>query len=313
MSKPLLFIKESASFAPVWQAHAAEALPQYEAVTSLDGQDIDRVELALVWKPEPGHLASLPNLKLVVSVGAGVDHIVLSDPDYPRHIPLVRMVDPGLTQGMCDYALWACLSVLRESQRHARLQRAQDWQLRPLETAPQRRVLVLGLGQIGGPVAQRLQSHGFVVAGWSRSAKAMAGIEVFSGAEALPEALGWANMVVNLLPATQQTRELINTTTLAHFRPGAAFINAGRGTTVDEAALLAALESGQIGQAYLDVFQQEPLPSDHPLWQHPHVTITPHNAAITHPSSGIRVVARAVEEMTAGAPLSNQVDWAQGY
>ena len=113
--RPLLFIRDSASLAAQWQVAAQEALPQFDSVTQLDEADKDRVEVALVWKPRIGFLASLPNLRLVVSVGAGVDHIVGYDTAYPRHVPLVRMVDPGLSQGMCDYVAWACLSLLRRA------------------------------------------------------------------------------------------------------------------------------------------------------------------------------------------------------
>lgn len=308
-----LYIKDSASLAALWAEAARKVLPAYDIVTDLEGLDLDRLEVALVWKPKPGFLASLKNLRLVVSVGAGVDHIVMSDPDFPRHIPLVRMVDPGLTQGMCDYANWACLSILRRARFLDGEQTARRWKTSPLEISETKTVAVLGLGRIGLPVAQTLQAQGFQVVGWSRSPKAVEGLKTYAGSDGLAAAVSQADMVVNLLPATAETQDLMNAEFFAQMKPGAALINAGRGATVQEEDLLKALDSGQVGEAYLDVFKVEPLPADHPFWTHPKVTLTPHIAAITHPSSGVRVLTRALEELEAGKPLSNLVDWDQGY
>ena len=311
--RPALYIKDSASLAALWAEAAQKVLPAYDILTDLEGLDLDRLEVALVWKPKPGFLASLKNLRLVVSVGAGVDHIVMSDPDFPRHIPLVRMVDPGLTQGMCDYVAWACLSILRRSRFLGEEQAAGRWKTAPLEISETKTVAVLGLGRIGLPVAQTLQGLGFKVVGWSRSPKAIEGLESYAGSEGLTTAVAQADMVVNLLPSTSETQDLMNAEFFVGMRPGAALINAGRGATVQEDDLLAALNSGQVGEAYLDVFKVEPLPADHPFWRHPQAMLTPHNAAITHPSSGIRALTRALEELEAGQPLSNLVDWDQGY
>ena len=311
--KPILFIRDSASLAAQWKAAAEAALPHFEVLTKLDEADLPRVEAALVWKPRVGFLASLSNLKLVVSVGAGVDHIVAFDTQYPRQVPLVRMVDPGLRQGMCDYVAWACLSVLRRAAHHKTEQSAKRWTTQPLPTADTRTVAVMGLGEIGRPVAQTLRTLGFRVLGWSRSLKQLEGVETFAGAEGLEACLNQADVVVNLLPNTPETANMYDAALFAKFKPGAAFINAGRGASVDEGALYDALESGQIGEAFLDVFQTEPLPEESPLWLHPKVTLTPHNAAITYPSSGIRALTRALEELEEGKPLSNVVDWDQGY
>lgn len=310
---PQLYIRESASLAPLWAAAAQQALPGYEPVLGSKNVDPHRAELALVWKPTPGFLASLPNLKLVVSVGAGVDHIVMSDPQFPRHVPLVRMVDPGLTQGMCDYVAWACLSVLRQAQFYRQEQAAKRWETKPLVPATQRSVGVLGLGRIGLPVAQTLQHLGFQVRGWSRTPKTISGLESHAGDEGFFQILRQSDMIVNLLPATPQTQDMLGVSAFDAFKPGAALINAGRGATVDEHALLKALDTGQVGAAYLDVFKTEPLPDQHRLWSHPSVTLTPHNASITHPESGVRALSRAVAEMAAGKPLSNLVNWDQGY
>ncbi len=314
MSRPILYIRESADLAPLWRDAAQAALPDFEVCIGRQGLDLARVTTALVWEPSPGFLASLPHLSLVVSVGAGVDHILMSDPDYPRHVPLVRMVDPGLTQSMCDYVAWACLSVLRKARFLAGEQAAGRWKTAPIAAPADTCTLtVLGLGHIGLPVARTLQGLGFQVRGWSRSPKQIANLATTSGPGGMRKAIAAADIVVNLLPNTLDTRHLMNADVFNAMKPGAAVVNAGRGTTVDEDALLTALESGQVGEAYLDVFQVEPLPSDHGFWTHPKVTISPHNAAITHPSSGIRALTRALNEQAAGQPLSNLVDWERGY
>ena len=311
--RPLLYIHDNAGLAQMWAAAARSVLPAYEICTDLEGVDPARITVALVWKPPPGFLASLPNLRLVVCIGAGVDHIVLSDPEFPRHIPLVRMVDPGLTHGMCDYVVWACLSLLRRARHYAGEQAKAAWERQPLPPSSARRVLVLGLGEIGAAAARTLQAQGFEVSGWSRGPKQLPGIKTYAGSPDLPTALAQADILVNLLPATPQTQGLMDAAFFAHCAPGAAVVNAGRGATVDEEALLSALDAGKISAAVLDVFQVEPLPADHRFWAHPCVTVTPHNAAITHPDSGIHALCRAVEALEAGQPLPNLVDWERGY
>ena len=249
----------------------------------------------------------------MVSVGAGVDHIVGHDTAYPRHVPLVRMVDPGLSQGMCDYVAWACLSILRRANFLKTEQMAKRWETAPLPTTDMRQVLVLGLGEIGLPVAQTLRGLGFQVSGWSRTEKQIEGLTCYAGDKGLVQALGQADMAVNLLPHTPATADLFNAETFALFKPGAAFINAGRGASVDEDALFQALAIWPSGGGIFGCVQNRTPARPQPLWQHPHVTLTPHNAAITYPASGIRALTRALEEMQAGAPLSNQVDWDRGY
>jgi len=312
-TRPVLYIRDSASLAPLWRDAAQNGLPQFDVQIGRSNLDLDRVTAALVWKPAPGFLASLPNLKLVVSVGAGVDHIVMSDPDFPRHVPLVRMVDPGLTQGMIDFVVWACLSILRKAKFFANEQLAKRWEAKPIETSPNKTIAVLGLGQIGLPVARMLKKLGFQVIGWSRRYKKVEDLHLVHGSDELKALVGRADMVVNLLPSTRDTYQIMGTEFFSSMKKGAAIINAGRGATVDENALLEALSSGQLSEAYLDVFQVEPLPSEHAFWIHPKITITPHIAAITHPKSGIRALKRALAEIEANKPLSNLVDWNAGY
>ena len=276
------------------------------------GNDAD-VTFALVWKPPAGALrARFPNLRAIVSLGAGVDHI-FADPDLPPGVPVIRMIDPGLRQGMIEYAL---LHVLALHRRAAELREAQAkgrWVgdlFTPL--AQDTDVSVLGLGVLGGAIAQALAQVGYRVRGWSRTPKDMPGIACHHGADGLGAALD-ADIVVSVLPMTPATRGILNADLFARMRPGAGLINMGRGGQQVEADIVAALDSGQLSRVVLDVFQTEPLPQGHPFWAHPCVTVTPHNAAITQPGTAARVVGEAIRAVLQGREPANVVDPGAGY
>lgn len=297
-----------------WLEQLTAALPDHQVLPY--GSDFDPADItyAVMWKPPAGLLAGLPALKVIFSVGAGVDHLA-SDPQLPRDVPVVRMVDPTLTTGMAEYVTWAVLHLHRNAFGYMRGQQAKSWApddlIPPLASA--RTVGILGLGVLGSACASMLQAIGFNVTGWSRSPKTVAGVKSFSGEDGLAAFLGSADTVVNLLPSTAETRHIINALTLAHCRPGAGFVNAGRGATVDETALVAALDAGQLSGAVLDVFETEPLPQGSPLWNRADVLISPHVASVTSPHSASRVIAGAIRDFEAGKPLSNVVDWDKGY
>lgn len=270
------------------------------------------VAYAIVWHPPAGVLARFPDLKAVFSIGAGVEHI-FADPDLPPHLPVVRLVDDTLTEQMSEYVV---LHVLRHHRRQAEYNAQQAeriWKYLPCPLASERRVGILGLGVLGRDAARRLRAFGFPVAGWSRTPKNEEGIESYAGREQLPEFLAHSDIAVCLLPLTGETRGLLSGELLAHLPPGAAFINAARGAVVDEAALLAALDSGRIGGATLDVFAQEPLPSGHPFWRHPRVSVTPHCAAITNPVSAARIIAANIARIEQGLAPLHAVDRDTGY
>ncbi|MGC1506053.1 MAG: glyoxylate/hydroxypyruvate reductase A [Sulfitobacter sp.] len=247
--------------------------------------------------------------KAVLNLWAGVEGIVGND---TLSLPLARMVDPGLTKGMVEwvtahvmrYHLGIDIDILRTDAK---------WVQRMPPLAQERQVLVLGLGALGTAVAKTLASLGFQVTGWSRSAKSVDGIDCLHGAAGLKEALSRAEIAVLLLPDTPATHNTLNAETLAQMPEGAFIINPGRGPLIDDDALLAALDSGHIAHATLDVFRVEPLPADNPYWAHPKVTVTPHIAAETRASTASEVIVENIRRGEAGEPFINLVDRALGY
>nr|WP_202396853.1 glyoxylate/hydroxypyruvate reductase A [Pseudoroseomonas coralli] len=273
----------------------------------------EAVDYVVVWEPRPGWLRGLPKLKVVFSSGAGVDHITC-DPAWPRHLPLVRMGGAGTEQRMGEYVVWACLSLLREARAFARAQAEGAWLGRDTtRSAAMRRIGILGLGNLGCRAAAMLQAVGFPVQGWSRSRKDMPGVRSFAGPEELDDFLASTDILVCLLPSTPETAGLIDARLLARLPRGAQVVNAGRGSHVVLADLLAALDSGQLDGAVLDVFEQEPLAAGSPLWAHPKVTVTPHVASLPGRPERARYVAAAIADFEAGRPLPNLYDPERGY
>ncbi len=311
-----IIVSDSADLVDRWIAAIKDRRPDIEAVPLAELGDSDEarasVDYALVWQPDPGFLASLPNLKLIVSVGAGLDHLT-NDPLLPRHLPTVRMVDPGLTQGMSEYCAWGVLSLHRLFVPLLNSQASGAWQVVHAPIASNTRVGVLGFGVLGSRAGEALQALGFQVCGWSRSAKQHDSIPLYSGDDGLAEMLPTCDYLVLLVPATPDTFHLIDADFLARCKPGVGIVNAGRGSLIDDDALLEALDSGQAGGAVLDVFHQEPLPSDHPYWQHPKVIVTPHVAALTYPETGGEHVVAAINALETGEPLPALVNWDRGY
>lgn len=247
------------------------------------------------------------NARLVQSLWAGVERIV-TNPTLTQ--PLCRMVDPGLAQGMAEFCTGWVMRAHLGMDNYAQDGAWRNALVPPL--ADSRRITILGMGELGRATAAMLRGIGFQVAGWSASGRAAGGLRVFGGAD-LARALDGADIVITLLPDTAQTRDLINATTLAQMPRGAWLINPGRGTLIDDAALIAALDSGHLGHAVLDVFRAEPLPPDHPFWSHPGITVTPHIAAETRPQTAAPVVADNLRRAMAGQPLRYLVDRDRGY
>ncbi|MDT8999445.1 glyoxylate/hydroxypyruvate reductase A [Paucibacter sp. APW11] len=296
-----------------WLQVLQQAMPaeQWLIDAPRDAAEAAAIEMAVVANPPPGRLQGLPNLRLIQSLWAGVDRL-LADPTLPAGVPLARMVDPAMNEAMAQTALWAVLALHRgffdvQAQQAQRLWR-QPAQCRAAEW----RVLVLGLGELGGRVAAALLSQGYTVEGWSRSPRQVPGVQCCSGAE-LVGALARADTVINLLPLTDQTRGFFDAQRLALFKPGASLINLARGAHVIDADLLAALDAGQLRRAVLDVFHQEPLAAEHPFWSHAGVTVLPHTAAQTDPRSAAAVVAANLQALRAGRPLAHRVEAVRGY
>ena len=267
------------------------------------------IEFALVWRPPPGMLDGLPNLKAVFSLGAGVEHIA----DPPPGVPVVRLVDPVLTRGMTEYVSARVLHYFREFPLYADSQRRGEWRKRPFRQAAECRVGVMGQGVLGGDAAAALAAMGFSVAGWSRTQKRLDGIEGFHGESGLIPFLGRTDILVCLLPLTPETEDIVNARTLEALPRGAYLINAARGGHVDEEALLAALESGRLAGATLDVFKTEPLPADHPFWRASSLTITPHIASLTVPASAAAEITANIARIRDGREPLHAVDPARGY
>jgi glyoxylate/hydroxypyruvate reductase A len=297
--------------AEAWRAALCAAIPGLDFRIWPEAGDPAEIDLALVWQPPPGELARYPNLRAILSLGAGVDGL-LAQPGLPD-VPVARMVDPSLTRTMTEYVLLATLRHHRAFDRFERAQRAARWSFALPPQAGERRVGVMGLGVLGSAVAACLAGHGFRVAGWSREAKQLAGIESFAGRAGLPAFLARTEILICLLPLTRDTAGILDAATFATLPRGAFLINVARGAHLVEPDLIAALESGQLAGATLDVFREEPLPPDHPLWPHPQVLITPHVASYASAHTAAAGVAENIFRARAGRRLLHQVDRLQGY
>jgi glyoxylate/hydroxypyruvate reductase len=280
------------------------------------GFDPAEVQFAAVWKPVPGELAAFPNLKVIFNLGAGVDAL-MADTSLPP-VPLVRVAVDDLTNRMMEYVVLHVLMHHRQELYLRDSQRAKRWTPKHQWPAGAISVGIMGLGTLGKRAAEVLKQIGFRVSGWSRSARQVEGIECLAGSTQLDTFLRQTDILVCLLPLTDETRGILSRDLFAKLnrssRLGApVLINAGRGGLQNEADILTALADGTLGAASLDVFTQEPLPADSPFWTHPQVVLTPHNAADTDADEISKYVARQIERFEAGGTLENVVDRGRGY
>jgi glyoxylate/hydroxypyruvate reductase A len=295
-----------------WSAALKATMPGLDVRVSPDLGNPADIETALVWKAPPGELASLPNLKLITNLGAGVDPI-LADETIPKHIPVARLGDEVMAQMMSQFVTFAVLRHYRDVARYVRQQRERKWEYVLPRASYEVPVGIMGIGLLGGAAARMLTGVGFPVAGWGRSPRTIEGVETFHGAEGLAPFLARTEILVCLLPLTAETRYIVNRDVLYGLPRGAKLVNCGRGGTVDEAALLAALQDGQIAEATLDVFETEPLPPDHPFWGMDNVLVVPHIGSIAVPEIAARDVVENIRRLQTGEPLLNIVDRARGY
>ena len=282
----------------------------------LSSQDVSRVAFACVWLPPQGMLARLPNLKAIINLGAGVDHL-LADAALPA-VPVARVAHADLTTRVTEYVVLHVLMHHRRQRLYDDQQRERNWRVHDQPAASEVAIGVMGLGVIGAHAAGALARLGFKVAGWSRSPKKLSGIETFHGPAGLDAFLARSEILVCLLPRTRETEGILNLTLLRKLKRdgaagGAFLINAGRGPLQVDADIVAALEEGALSGATLDVFQREPLPQNSPLWGHPKVTITPHNAGDISPRVFAPQVIAQIERFERGQPLDNLVDRTRGY
>ena len=280
---------------------------------------IEDIKYALAWLPPKGVLKTLPNLEMIVSVGAGVDHL-LGDPELPD-VPVVRYVDPDLSGRMAEYIALQVLFHQRRMSEYHEHQRKKSWTYLPEPAAHEVRVGIMGLGVMGLAAIKVLAPLGYQLRGWSRTRKQIAGVTTFAGSGELDAFLAETDILACVLPHTPDTRRILNGDLIGklsqkgrHARmPGPVLINAGRGPLQVEADILAALSNGQLYAASLDVFETEPLPASSPLWTHPRVVVTPHNAAESTARAITRYLVRQIRAHQKGEPLENVVDRTRGY
>ncbi|MEL6735391.1 MAG: glyoxylate/hydroxypyruvate reductase A, partial [Pseudomonadota bacterium] len=305
----------------VGKKEAFEAALPDRAIVLLDearaqNAPLNDVRYAVVWQPEPGLFASLPALEVIFSLGAGVDHVV-RDPQLPD-LPLVRFVDSDLTGRMVEWVVLQVLLHLRRQRTYDRQQRERNWHEVPQPAAHQFRVGIMGLGTLGQACAKVLAALGFQVNGWARSAKTMDGVTSFAGQDQLDGFLSHTDILVNLLPLTEDTRGILSRPLLEKLARNGPFkapvlINAGRGGSQVEADIVSCLQDGTLFGASLDVFETEPLPKESPLWGFDNVIITPHMAAVSDPAALARHVAKQISRYENGQPLEHVVDRSRGY
>ncbi|MBP0113544.1 MULTISPECIES: 2-hydroxyacid dehydrogenase [Bradyrhizobium] len=265
----------------------------------------------VAWVPPDDIATTFPNLELVFSVGAGVDQFDTSK--VPAHIPLVRMLEPGIAETMVEYVTMAVLALHRDLLHFINQQKQQVWREIRITPAKRRHVGVMGLGQLGQAVLARLKAFGFPLSGWNRSPRQIEGVTCYAGADALPDFLAQVDILVCLLPLTDQTRGILNADLFACLPRGAGLVNVGRGPHLVESDFLAALDSGALSGAVLDVTDPEPLAAGHPFWSHPRILLTPHNASMTTPDTAVDFVLDVIARHRRGEELPGRVDRTRGY
>lgn len=290
----------------------AAYLPGCQLVPLAD-KAADDAEIALVWGPPDGRLAELSQLKLAVSLGQGVDHLMVPG-KLPDDIPLIRIVDPDMSHALSQWVILAALDHLRDGPMYREQARQRIFSSHSQRQTRGLPLAVYGMGAIGSMIATRLADIGFQVHGWSRSERPQAGvITMHHGHAGFDKLLSTCQLHVCILPLTDETWHIFGADAFAAMPRGAYFINGGRGAQVDEAALLQAIVSGHIAGATLDVFEHEPLPDNHPFWDESRITIWPHVAAQTNPETAAQQVADAIMAMQAGHVPANLVDRQRGY
>ncbi len=287
-------------------------MPELEVRIWPEVANPEDIEYALVWGAIGDALQPLPNLRVLFSLGAGVDHL-LEQEGLPRDLPMVRMLDGALTQGMSEYLLYHVLRYHRRMPQYEEQQRARRWRPLPQLESRDCRIGIMGLGVLGTDAAKKFHALGFAVSGWSRRGKSLSGVQSFRGRAQLESFLNNTQILVCLLPLTTETAGIINRRTLSALPRGAYVINAARGSHVVEDHVLEALDSGQLAGATLDVFENEPLPPSHPFWSHPLVTVTPHVASLTNPDTAALHVVENIRRHRCGQPLTGVVDLEKGY
>lgn len=295
-----------------WCQMLRDLMPDWDIYPINRVPDPDAITYSVVWRPTTGSMTPFRNLKAIVSLGAGIDH-VLADKELPQDVPIIRTVGTDLTQRMKEYIALHVLRHHRELPQIQANQAAHLWDQIIVPPAPERRVGVMGLGNLGAAAAQMLAQIGFDVVGWSRSAKDIEGVKTYSGDESFGAFLDGTEILVCLLPLTDSTLGILNADTFNRLKRGASVINAARGPHLVDSDLIEALGSGQISGATLDVFHVEPLPKEHPFWDHPRITVTPHVASMIDAPTGSKIVAKNIRAFEDAGTVADLADAKRGY
>ncbi len=288
------------------------ALPDWKITCWPQEVNAEAVTHVVAWKPPVNFFHRFPNLKVIFALGAGVDKFLQRE-DIPEEVTIIRLTDAGMAQQMTEYALYGLLHYQRSMDLYQRQQQAGLWQPQPTRLAKNTRVTILGLGQLGMQVAQNLAHLGYTISGWSRQPREIENVRCVHGCAAINALLQETDVLFSVLPATSDTQHLLNAERLALLPKNSAIINAGRGSLIDQDALLTLLNQQHLRFVLLDVFAEEPLPAGHPFWQHPSVLITPHIAADTIPEEAVKQIAANMQAMASGLPTSGIVDRHRGY
>jgi glyoxylate/hydroxypyruvate reductase A len=309
--RPVFIYKADPKRGRQWGDIFAAEAPEIEFRLWPEVGDGANVRFLAAWEPPADLATRFPNLQLLLSTGAGVDQFDFDA--LPPGLPLVRMVDPGIVQGMVEYVTHAVLDLHRDMPAYRRAQQQRQWQPLQVRPASERRVGVFGLGSLGQAVLDKLVGFGFDCAGWSRSRRELPGVQCHAGAEELDGFLARTDILVCLLPLTDETRGFLNASPFAKLPAGASLVHVGRGPQLVAADLIRALDEGQLSEAVLDVTDPEPLPPDDALWSHARVRITPHIASMTQPQTAARVAIDNLRRFARGEPLVGLVDRTRGY
>ncbi|RLD22812.1 MAG: glyoxylate/hydroxypyruvate reductase A [Bacteroidetes bacterium] len=277
-----------------------------------DDKDSKEVEFALAWHPPLGVFKNYPNLKVIASTGAGVDHII-KDSDIPENVAITRVVDDRLTRDMTSYLIAQVLNHLRNITEYRILQEKQLWVPKPYMNESKIRIGIMGMGELGQDAATKFIQLGFKVHGWVRTDKKIAGVQLFIGKDAFPEFLNQSDILICLLPLTKTTGNILNKKTFSQLPKGAYIINVARGEHLVDNDLVEAIDSGHLSGACLDVFREEPLPKDHIFWQHSKILITPHIASVTCWETVAPQILDNYHRMQKGKKLLHLVSKSAGY
>lgn len=296
-----------------WRGLFAAQCPELRVYfwPDIDSDTLNSIRYLIAWRTPPNLIEQLPHLQVVFSVGAGVDQIQVSD--LPEHIELVRMIEPGIVSGMVEYVTWAVLTLHRHIPDYLQHQKKGRWEALDWVPSRQRRVGIMGLGSLGQAVAQSLAAFDFPLYGWARSHRDIPGVHCFAGSDELNGFLSHCDILICLLPLTDETRGILNEKLFRSLPRGAAIVNAARGGHLCPGDLLRALDQGQLRAAILDVTDPEPLPPEHPFWSHEGILITPHVAAVTQTGSAGEALVANVVRHRAGESMTGVVDRQRGY